>query len=494
MLVIGAGPSGLFAAIELARHGVRPRVFERSPTAHREARATALQPGTLEVLAQAQVLEPILEASVHLLFARVFDSDLMLVSELAYARAGGRWGFQSSLPQWRTEEILEGRLRELGVEVERGVTVTAVRESDEAVRVSLQRSSGEAGETVQARYVIGAGGAHSITRRATVGDLHGATYPGTAAGAEVALDCELPRDGSALIASRGGYVALGPLPDERWILFVGVLGDDELERLSRDRSMSSFAQAVERRIVDRIRLRDVGWTSVFRMHNRIASRLEGERWFLLGDAGHVSSPFGGEGLNSGLEDGHNLGWKLALVVRGCGRPCLVESFGIERMAADRHVLEVSDRLHALAFATVEAARAGVSPAPMSTGEVDALVRSRAMLDGSYTGSPLVGEYVANGKAPGRELVPGERFAGGTAPSGSHRLLVSGAVDEASLARIRDRWRGLVDVVRGDGALPEGCGALLIRPDGYIGFRAGAADAAALAALDRHLDSYLISGS
>lgn len=208
----------------------------------------------------------------------------------------------------------------------------------------------------------------------------------------------------------------------------------------------------------------------------------------------MSSPFGGEGLNSGLEDGHNLGWKLALVLRGRGRPGLAESFGIERMAADRHVLEVSDRLHALAFAAVQAARSGVSSAPMTTEEVDALVRSRAMLDGSYTGIPLVGEYVAPGEAPGRELVPGERFAGGPAPSGSHRLLISGAVDEASLVRLRDRWRGLVDVVRGDGALPEGCGALLVRPDGYVGFRAGAAGTAALAALDRHLDSYLISGS
>src|SRR6204780_153058 len=109
VLVVGAGPSGLFAAVELARHGVRARVVERAPKPHRQARATALQPATLEILQQAGIADRVLEASQPLGFSRVFDQDLRWVAEMAFAGAGCRWEFQCSLPQWRTEEILADR-------------------------------------------------------------------------------------------------------------------------------------------------------------------------------------------------------------------------------------------------------------------------------------------------------------------------------------------------------------------------------------------------
>jgi succinate dehydrogenase/fumarate reductase flavoprotein subunit len=109
VLIVGAGPSGLFAAVELARHGVRARLVEREPQPHRQARATALQPATLEILAQAGVAEQVLEASVRLDYARVFDASLRPVSEMAFAGAGSPWNFECSLPRWRTEAGRIGR-------------------------------------------------------------------------------------------------------------------------------------------------------------------------------------------------------------------------------------------------------------------------------------------------------------------------------------------------------------------------------------------------
>src|SRR5215217_6830287 len=163
VVVIGAGPSGLFAAAELARHGVPARVVEREPVPHRQARATALQPGTLEILARAGVVDGVLAGSVHLGCARVFDAELRGVGELAFEGVGCPWEFQCSLPQWRTEQILAERLGELGGVVERGVAAASLEERDDGVLVRLERADGTP-EAVEAAWVIGAGGAHSVTR------------------------------------------------------------------------------------------------------------------------------------------------------------------------------------------------------------------------------------------------------------------------------------------------------------------------------------------
>ena len=555
VLIVGAGPSGLLAAAELARHGVRARIVEREPVPPREARATALQPGTLEILAQAGVVSQVLLSSVHLRYARVLDSDLQPVAETDFAGVGCPWEFQCSLPQWRTEQILAGRLAEHGVVVDRGTEVVSMDDDGDRVLVALKRADGTT-ESVEADWVIGAGGAHSVTRESMAVDLTGDTYPGTALVADVRVTCPIARDGSALIASPGGYVLLAPLPDGHWLTFVGDLHEDEAERLEHDISIGAVAGAIQRRAPDAIRLTDVGWAATFRMHRRLAPELADGRRFLLGDAGHLSSPFGGEGLNSGLHDAHNLAWKLALELQGRARPALIDSFAAERGAAARHVLETSDRLHQLVHAAVESARTGSRGAAPSPEQARALLRARSMLDVCYAGSALAAKYTAPGTAAPEDAasvpaasVPAASVPAGSAPAGSvpagsvpaapvqprpgdrypgrasltgtgHHLLLSGDIDAGAVARLARRWAGLVDVGAGTGtgesgtresgtgesgtgesgtggppaggpAGPGGPGVLLIRPDGYIGFRAPEADAAALHALDAHLASYLI---
>ena len=496
VMVIGAGPSGLFAAAELARNGVATRVVEREPEPHRQARATALQPGTLELLARAEVIDAVLAESVHLRFDRVFDVGLQPISELPLAGIGCRWEFKCSLPQWRTEQILVERLVELGGDVERGVAASSVEPRDDGVLVVLERADGTL-ETVEAGWLIGAGGAHSVTRSSMAEALEGWTYRGTALVADVRVRCRLPRDGGALIATPEGYVLLAPLPDERWITFVGDLDDGEARRLAREAPISAVAAAIDRRVPGEIAVDDVAWAAPFRMHDRLVAHLADERRFLLGDAGHLSSPFGGEGLNSGLHDAHDLAWKLALTLRGRARPALLASFEPERLAADRHVLSVSDSIHRLARATVESARTGVQGSGPTRTELTAVARSHSMLDVSYAGGPLVGEHVGPGVKPAAAPRPGDRYPDRTSLTGTmHHVLLFGAADDAGVTHLHRRWRGLVEVLRATGDPQQAgltsTGAVLVRPDGHIGFRAAPADAAGLAALDAHLDSYLVA--
>ena len=333
VLVVGAGPSGLLAAVELARHGIAARLVEREPEPHGQARATAIQPATLEILDQAGLAGRFLAASEHLGCTRLFDRELRPLSETRFGGTGCRWEFQCSLPQYATEQLLAARLAELGGRVERGVSVTGLEQRDGGVRAGLRRADGST-ETAEASWVIGAGGAHSVTRESLDEDLAGATYPGTALVGDVTVTCGLPRDGSALIATPEGYVLLAPLPGGRWITFVGDLDPAELAGLSQsglsqsgpDQAAAARAlTAALRRRAAGVTVGDVAWASEFRMHRRLAPHLAGQRRFLLGDAGHLSSPFGGEGLNSGLHDAHNLAWKLALELSGRARPALLAS-------------------------------------------------------------------------------------------------------------------------------------------------------------------------
>lgn len=493
VLIIGAGPSGLFAAAELARHGIEARLIERDLEPHRQARATSIQPGTLEILNSIGLLPPFVDAAERIHCARMYGPDMHQLGSMSHDGIGCCCEFQCSLPQYETQRILEDHLNSLGRSVERGVNATKV-EADESgsIVVELVHTDGRA-ETVRPDILIGAGGAHSVTRHSMSEPLEGTTYRGNFLVADVAMSAPFLRTEAGVICSSNGLLLLAPLPGGRWISFQDL--DEHVDAVT----VEEVVARVVARIGEKYRPTDVDWFAPFRMHRRIVSRLADGKRFLIGDAAHLSSPFGGEGLNAGLHDGYDLAWKLSLVLRGQATKALIDGYMTERRIADNHVLDVSDQVHCSIADVAEAAR---ERREIHAAVVDpitaALMRnSRAMIDVDYSGSPLVADYgaggvIANGPHPGR-WYPDWSYFSGT----SHRVLVFGDVTDRELfARFDQRWSKLVEVsqnpkVDRQRAGLASDGIVMIRPDGHIGFRFPSTDPDAFEALDRHLSSYLM---
>lgn len=495
MLIVGAGPSGLFAAAELARHGVQARLIERDVQLHHQARATSIKPGTLEILESAGLASPFLKTAVHIRSVRMYGPDLSELRATSYAGLDCRYEFECSLPQYETQRILEDQFASLGGAVERGVTATRVEpDADGDVVVELVHADGGV-ETVRPDVVIGADGAHSVLRHSLVEELEGITYQGTFLVADIAMQAPFPRDQASFVYGPEGLLLLAPLPKGRWLTSHDL--DEGLETLTAE----DVADRTEVRLGGRCRPGDVAWFSPFRMHRRIVSRLTDGRRFLIGDAAHLSSPFAGEGQNSGIQDAYDLAWKLALVARGHASAALLDGYAAERRIADRHCLSVSDHAHHAIISIADTVRQGrQAPAAVADPLDAALLRdARAMVDIDYAGSPLIADDGATDTTV--QPHPGQRYPDWTQFAATrHHLLVFGPVaDAASLERLDRRWSGLLHVSHDPNVdparagVPDG-GAVLIRPDGHIGFRSPAVDTDALTALDRHLSSYLIAPS
>jgi 2-polyprenyl-6-methoxyphenol hydroxylase-like FAD-dependent oxidoreductase len=490
VLIVGSGPAGLFAACELLRHGVKPRVVERRLAPHGETRGTALQPAVLEILDRAGLIEPFLRASVHIRRIRLLGPGLREIGNASLAGIGCAYEFQCSLPQWRTEAILRDHLERLGLEIEFGTDVTSIEDDPAGLRVTLD--TGGRTEVVTAAYVLGAGGGHSVTRHSMQEHLAGETYGGRYLVADLKLNLPCPPECGRVIVGPTGFVLVSPLPDDRWLIFVN---RDEADARSELPTAAELGAMLDARIGVDVGLSDLRWISYFKMHNRAVVRLSDGRRFLLGDAGHLSSPLGGEGVNSALMDAADIAWKLALVVRGAAKPSLLDSYAAERGAADHHVLEVSDEIHRFVTDLVAMCDGGGAPTlPQGDPARDlAAVRRRSMLDVSYAGSALVGQAGAVVEGPSA----GDRFPARCRLSGTcHHLIVFG--EAPRLHYFRARWDKLVSIVDAASAhfdateagVPNG-GAVLVRPDGFIGFRAAPADETAMAALDAHLTTYLV---
>jgi 2-polyprenyl-6-methoxyphenol hydroxylase-like FAD-dependent oxidoreductase len=342
VIVIGAGPVGLTLAVECHRHGVSFRIVDKAPDHSLHSKALAIWSGTLEHLAAAGLAEDFLKAA-RPVRKMVLQDMGHLIAEIPLTEGlETLYGSPVIIPQSDTEQLLLAQLQKQGVAIERNVECVDLRQDADGVTCDLRRPDGTI-ETITVGWVAGCDGARSIARHKLPIDFIGLTEDSGFILVDAKVQNGLTDDSILLSSGPHGPMIIFPVKPGVWRFF-------GLREHSEDRSEPTLAE-IQRHVdeagLPHLRLFDPEWLSYFAVNERVASRNRVGRVFLLGDASHIHSPAGGQGMNTGMQDAFNLGWKLKLLTGGQGdAEAIAESYFAERHPiAEKVVKETSRLLH-----------------------------------------------------------------------------------------------------------------------------------------------------
>ncbi|NWA24394.1 FAD-dependent oxidoreductase [Pseudomonas gingeri] len=343
VLIVGAGPTGLTLACELARRGISSRIIEKSPTPFNGSRGKGIQPRSLEVFNDLGVADAVLQAGAKYPLMKLH---LPLIgiewAMIKYRKQTPDVPFPNTclIPQWRTEEILRNRLLELGGEVEWATEALGITQDAGGVAVPVLCNG--INSTIRARYVVGADGGRSFVRKQLGVQFIGTTsQEGRMIVGDVQVEGLGRNNWHVWPSLRNGIVGLCPLPHTHLFQIMLRVNPSELEPELSERSIQERWLAITGN--KDIRIHSPVWLSLFRPNVRLVEKYRVGRALLAGDAAHVHTPAGAQGLNTGVQDAYNLGWKLALVLQGA-TDSLLDTYQEERMPVAAAVLEISSEL------------------------------------------------------------------------------------------------------------------------------------------------------
>jgi 2-polyprenyl-6-methoxyphenol hydroxylase-like FAD-dependent oxidoreductase len=481
VLIVGAGPVGLTMALELARYGVPVRLIDEMSKRSDTSRAIAIWPRTLELLDRAGAGADLVALGNKVTAANIIaGSEPMARIELAHVDTP--YPFALMLPQSDTEAMLERHLQRFGAGSELGVELAAVTQDSDGVQATLRHADGRV-ETERFCWIVGCDGAHSPIRHSL-----GLSFEGDTMGTDWALGdfymtgSPYPLDEIFTYWHEDGPLIFFPMAPGRYRIIASLAPSKGTTPLPP--SPEAFQAIVDRRGPGGIELGESLWTSAFRINERQVSNYRAGRVFLAGDAAHVHSPAGGQGMNTGMQDAINLAWKLAMVCRGLSaNPSLLDSYSDERRPVGAEVIASAGRLTKIATIHHPIAQhirnviahfvLGLSPVQR------ALEGSMTEISIGYPNSPL------NDTAPGPSQA-GKRMRplGGEAPYGAGDVPRFTVRAPAAPAKPAPALRtDLVDpAIR---PAEPGSGIELVRPDGYLAMSAKDHDWASVEAyLDR----------
>lgn len=342
ILIVGAGPTGLALAITLQQAGVDYLLIDKLAAGLNTSRAAVIHAHTLEMLEPTGVVEDLERRGRQLQHFSVRDGDRALL-RLKFDKLPTRFNHILMIPQQETEAVLAVRLASLGGRVHRGVSALSVREAGAGYEVQVDTSEGE--RMICADYVVAGDGMHSVVRESAGIGFEGDSYADSFVLADVTMNWRTDRDEVAFYLSPEGPVVVAPLPHGHFRVVATVENAPEkpdaalIEKIMNTRGPKS----------QRIKVGEVFWSSRFRLHHRVASAYRHGNIFLMGDAAHVHSPAGGQGMNTGLVDAVILGRLLVGVLKQ-GRPASdLDQYETLRRPAAQKVLALADRLTKVAL-------------------------------------------------------------------------------------------------------------------------------------------------
>ena len=530
VLIVGAGPTGMTAAIELSRFGIPVRLVEKTAEPATTSRAVGVQARTLELFEHRGMTGKMLAvgnqapgASIHGGGKRIF--------RLEYSHVDSNYGYTLFISQAETERVLREQLAAQNVPIERGVEMIAFAQAEShhssglpgSVSATLRHEDGSL-EEVEAAYMISAEGAHSKARKTLGLDFHGKALQEDYALGDFYVDSELTQTDMHIFSSEYGFMGMFPMGDHRW----RVIASNPLSEPSKDTKpeLDELQKIYDMRAEVPAKFRDLQWSSWFRINSRMTDRLQDEQIFLGGDSAHIHSPAGAQGMNTGIQDSINLGWKLAMVLQGKATNHLLDTYGEDRLPAIRSVLEGTEGLTRLIGSENPAVRSVVSHvAPLLVGTDFVQTKSTTTLSQvglNYRDSSLSETHEHYGSMRAGDRLPDLDVTLQNQPHSSKQnpmpaklfslidpskfmLLYVNISDPVSLhSEVQQALAPWNDVINGyQIAAPDPASSqykhftdnfgskpslVLVRPDSYIGFMAGEDS---LAKLVNYLQKWLI---
>ena len=466
ILIVGAGPVGLTMAAELARYGLPVRIIDKSPKATETSKALVVWSRTLELMDRMGCTAGFLEAGLKGRGATIRNGTIIL-GHPTFDTIASAYNFALMIPQSETERLLSAHLASFGVSIERDVELTGFTSEAAHVSATLRHAGGRE-ERVTTPWLLGCDGAHSTVRHGLGVDFHGSAEGDDWLLADVRLEGEdaPANDEIAVYFHRDGPFVVFPIPGGR-ARVIGTIGKTDPDHPRPDPTLADVQALADRR-AGGFRVSDPNWLTNFRINERKVEDYRAGRVFLAGDAAHIHSPAGGQGMNTGMQDAIGLAWRLALVDRGASET-LLDSYSPERTAVGKMVLRNATRLTdvgTLSNPAAQVLRDAVAHFALGfEGGRERVVTQMSETDIAYAKSPL-----SVGRHAGKRFPP-EHYAGPPPGAGEDSRFVLYAGHHEKAAGLAAKYPKLLRPEPRAQAEPEHI--MIVRPDGYIGFSGGA---------------------
>lgn len=344
VIIVGAGPTGLSLACQFIRYGVDFIILDKEEKIPPYSRAIGVQARTLEIYEQIGLAQKSVEQGAIAKKACLIEGGKVR-GTIEFSKIGeglSPYPFLLILEQNKHEHILYDFINDNGREVLWQTSLEDFSQDENDVKASIKTVNGEV-RSIEAKFLVGCDGAKSLVRRALGLTFEGSTFERLFYVADVEIDWQFSHDALAVCLSKNTLTAFFPLPGENRYRIVGTFPEDT-DKEANDVLYEEIEQQIIRDTKLELDIKNVNWFSVYKVHTRRVNKFSEGRCFVAGDAAHIHSPAGAQGMNTGIQDGYNLAWKIALVLRGAAEQSLLETYSEERLENAKRLLETTDKI------------------------------------------------------------------------------------------------------------------------------------------------------